>query len=312
VRDMKRTVAASFGQKKTQKGDTAAFFLFASPWILGFIFLTLAPMTASLALSFTEWNILSPPVWIGAQNFKKIFTDPLFYHSVKVTLQYSALAVPLGIILSVFVAILLNNNLIGIRTYRTILYLPAVISGVAVALMWSWVYNPDYGILNNFLRIFKIKGPGWIYDQNWAIPSMVIMSLWGVGGNMVLYLAGLQNIPTQFYEAAHLDGANFWHRLFFITLPGISPVIFFTLLTGIIGALQTFTQAFVMTNGGPNRATHFYAFYIYKNAFTWRKMGEACAQAWILFIIIFVLTITVFKLTRGRIYYGSSEGDDVK
>jgi multiple sugar transport system permease protein len=301
--------------KKEHSGrrmDTIAFFAFASPWIIGFIGLTLIPMGASMYISMTDWNILSPPNWIGVKNYIKIFTDPLFYHSVKVTLYYSVFSVPLGIILSVFVAILLNNKIRGIRMFRTVVYLPAVISGVVVALMWSWVYNPDYGILNSFLRIFHIRGPGWIYDQYWAIPSLVIMSLWGIGGSMVLYLAGLQNIPPEFYEAAHIDGANFWYRLIHITLPGISPVLFFTLLTGIIGALQTFTQSFVMTSGGPNQATHFYAYYIYKNAFSWRKMGEACAQAWILFIIIFVMTLAAFKLTGGRIYYGSSEGDKAR
>jgi multiple sugar transport system permease protein len=296
-------------QKTIQRADTIAFFAFASPWIIGFIGLTFIPMGASLFISLTEWNILSPAKWIWIENYKTIFSDPLFYKSVRVTLLYALFSVPLSIILSVFIAILLNNNIKGMRVFRTITYLPSIISGVVIALLWIWVYNPDYGIINNILRIFHIKGPGWIFDQHWALPSLVIMSLWGIGGNMVLYLAGLQGIPTELYEAAHIDGANFFVRLFSITIPGLSPVLLFTLLTGIIGALQTFTQAFVMTKGGPNQSTHFYAYYIYKNAFTYRKMGEACAQAWLLFIIIFIITIIVLKITGGHIYYGSSEGE---
>lgn len=195
--------------------------------------------------------------------------------------------------------------------FRTIFYLPAIVSGVVVAIVWLWIYNPDYGIINSFLRIFGIQGPGWVYDENWALPSVVIMSLWGIGSNIVIYLASLQSISTELYEAASIDGANFWNRLIKITLPGMSPVLLFTLLTGIINALQTFTQAFVMMQGGPNNATNFYAYYIYNNAFVWHKMGEACAQAWILFVVIFILTFITLKLTGGHVYYDSKEGGDI-
>lgn len=296
---------------KSKTKDTLGFFLFASPWILGFIFLTLIPMGASLYISFTEWNILSDPVWVGLENFKTIFSDPLFYKSLEVTLSYTVLSVPLNIILSIFVAILLNNNLKGMRLFRTIFYLPAIVSGIVVAIVWLWIYNPDYGVINSFLRIFGVQGPGWVYDEKWALPSIVIMSLWGIGSNIVIYLAALQSISTEIYEAAHIDGANFWNRLISITLPGMSPVLLFTLLTGIINALQTFTQAFVMTQGGPNNATNFYAYYIYNNAFVWHKMGEACAQAWILFVIIFILTFVTLKLTNGHVHYDSKEGGDI-
>ena len=294
-----------------QRADTIAFLAFASPWIIGFVGLTFIPMVASLLISMTRWNILTPAVWVGLENYRTIFQDPLFYKSVRITLVFTVTSVPLMIVFSIFVAILLNNKLPGMKMVRTIVYLPAVISGVVIALLWMWIYNPDFGIINNVLRIFGIRGPGWIFDQHWALPSLVIMSLWGIGGNMVLYLAGLQGIPTERYEAAHIDGAGFFGRLFHITLPGLSPILLFTLLTGIIGALQTFTQAFVMTRGGPNQSTHFYAFYIYRNAFVFRKMGEACAQAWILFFIIFIITIIVLRATRGRIYYGSAEGDNL-
>ncbi len=265
---------------KTRTRDTIAFFLFISPWLIGFVVFTIVPMLASLFISFTDWNILTPPVWSGTKNFQTIFSDPLFYKSIQVTLTYTLFSVPLNIILSIFVAMLLNNALPGMRLFRTIFYLPAIVSGVVISVIWLWIYNPDYGLINGFLAMFGIEGPGWVYDENWALPSLIIMSLWGIGTNIVLYLAGLQGISTEYYEAAHIDGANFWQRLIYITLPSMSPVLLFTTLTGIINSLQTFTQAFVMTDGGPNNATNFYAFYIYNNAFVWRKMGEACAQAW--------------------------------
>ncbi len=299
------------GRIESSAMDTFAFFAFAAPWLIGFLFLTVIPMIASLAISFTEWDILTPPKFNGLSNFVTIFSDPLFYKSVSVTITYSVFSVPIGIVLSIFVAMLLNNKLAGMDLFRTIFYLPAIISGVVISIVWLWIYNPDFGILNSFLRLFGIKGPGWIYDENWALPSVIIMSLWNIGANIVLYLAGLQSIPTELYEAAHIDGANFWKRLTKITLPGISPVLLFTLLTGIIGALQTFTQAYVMTKGGPNNATTFYAYYIYNNAFVWHKMGEACAQAWILFIIIFLMTMLSLKASSGHVHYSSKEEGDI-
>ncbi len=292
---------------KTRTRDTIAFFLFISPWLIGFVVFTIVPMLASLFISFTDWNILTPPVWSGTKNFQTIFSDPLFYKSIQVTLTYTLFSVPLNIILSIFVAMLLNNALPGMRLFRTIFYLPAIVSGVVISVIWLWIYNPDYGLINGFLAMFGIEGPGWVYDENWALPSLIIMSLWGIGTNIVLYLAGLQGISTEYYEAAHIDGANFWQRLIYITLPSMSPVLLFTTLTGIINSLQTFTQAFVMTDGGPNNATNFYAFYIYNNAFVWRKMGEACAQAWILFIIIFILTMITLKVSNGHVHYGNKE-----
>ena len=215
---------------KTRTRDTIAFFLFISPWLIGFVVFTIVPMLASLFISFTDWNILTPPVWSGAKNFQTIFSDPLFYKSIQVTLTYTLFSVPLNIILSIFVAMLLNNALPGMRLFRTIFYLPAIVSGVVISVIWLWIYNPDYGLINGFLAMFGIEGPGWVYDENWALPSLIIMSLWGIGTNIVLYLAGLQSISTEFYEAAHIDGANFWQRLIYITLPSMSPVLLFTTL----------------------------------------------------------------------------------
>jgi len=296
---------------KLERSDTAAFFAFVSPWLLGFILLMLIPMIASVAISLTQWNLLRPPVFVGLQNFRTIFKDPLFYKSLKITLGYSAMAVPLNIVISVFLAMLLNNNIRGMNLFRTVIYLPAVVSGVVVALAWLWMFQPEFGILNHLLAKVGIQGPKWVYDEHWALPSMVIMSLWSVGVNIVLYLAALQGVPTEQYEAASIDGAGWWRKFLNITVPGISPTLLFTVLTGIISALQIFTPAYVMTQGGPNQATSFYAFYIYNNAFVYRKMGEASAQAWILFAMIGAITMLVLKTSAGRVYYDGGEDGDL-
>jgi multiple sugar transport system permease protein len=294
---------------KKEKSDTLAFFAFAAPWIIGFVFLTLLPMIASLGISFTKWDILSPPKWIGIGNYMEMFVDPLFYKSLRITFEYSVFSVPLNVVCSIFVALLLNNKLKGMNIFRTIFYMPAVVSGVVVAIVWLWMYNPEFGIINHILSMVGIVGPKWVYDEHWALPSLIIMSLWNVGGSIVLYLAALQNVSTELYEAAQIDGAGWWARFFHITLPGISPVLLFTIMTGIIGALQTFTPAYIMTNGGPNNATDFYAFYIYNNAFQWHKMGMASAQAWILFILVFVITFIAIRVVGRYTYYDAREGN---
>jgi multiple sugar transport system permease protein len=292
-----------------EKRDTIAFFAFASPWIIGFLFLTILPMLVSLVISFTQWDILSPPNWFGWGNYEKMASDPLFYKSLRVTLVYTAFAVPLNVIISIFVAILLNNNIPGMNFFRTIFYMPAVVSGVVVAIVWLWMFNPEFGVFNNVLGMVGIQGPKWVFEESWALPSLIIMSLWNVGGSIILYLAALQNISTELYEAAQIDGAGWWAQFFNVTIPGISPVLLFTILTGIIGALQVFTPAFIMTNGGPNNATMFYAFYIYNNAFIWHKMGLASAQAWILFILIFFVSVIVLRALGRITYYDAREGD---
>lgn len=292
-----------------EKRDTIAFFAFASPWIIGFLFLTVLPMAISLVISFTKWDILTSPNWVGWGNYKELFSDPLFYKSLRVTLKYSIFVVPLNVVISTFVAILLNNNIRGMNFFRTIFYMPAVVSGVVVAIVWLWMFNPEFGVFNNLLGMIGIEGPKWVFEEAWALPSLVIMSLWNVGGSIILYLAALQNISTELYEAAKIDGAGWWAQFFNITLPGISPVLLFTILTGIIGALQIFTPAFIMTNGGPNNATMFYAFYIYNNAFIWHKMGMASAQAWILFILIFLISLVVLRVVGKHTYYDAKEGN---
>lgn len=291
--------------------DTIAFFAFASPWIIGFLFLTLIPMVASLYISFTDWDILTPPNWVGLDNYRRMLADPLFYRSMSVTLIYTLIGVPLHLCVSLALSMLLNNSMPGVRIFRTIFYLPAVISGVVVAVVWLWMYNPDFGIINGFLRTIGIEGPRWIFSEQWALPSIMILTLWSVGGNMVIYLAALQNVPTEQYEAAKVDGARWWARFWHITIPGISSVLLFTLLMGIIAALQIFTPALIMTGGGPNNATLFFAFHIYRNAFVFQRMGLACALAWVLFVVIFVVCTICLRLTRGMVHYESDEGGSI-
>lgn len=287
------------------------FFIFISPWLIGFLLLTIIPMITSFVISFTEWDILTEAKFVGLDNYKNVFQDPLFYKSLRVTLVFTALSVPINVVLSLLVAMLLNSDIKCINLYRTIYYLPAVVSGVVVSLLWSWIFNSEFGLLNNFLLKFGIEGPRWLADEFWVMPAMIIMSAWGIGGGIIMYLSGLQGIPGYLYESARLDAANWWTRLTKITIPSMSPVLFFTTLTSIIGCLQTFTSAYVMTNGGPNNQTLFYAFYIYKHAFTWREMGKASALAWLLFFIIMGLTIIFIKFSKNKVYYESKDGGDI-
>jgi multiple sugar transport system permease protein len=279
-------------------------YLLIGPWIVGFIIFTLGPMIASLIFSFSDYSITSSPIFIGLGNFVELFTkDYRFWHSMRVTLTYALVAIPLGLVLGLLLALLLNAKVPGIAVWRTIYYTPSVVSGVAVAILWSYLFNPFYGVINWLLSILNIKGPGWLADPQWALPALIIMSLWSVGGGMIIYLAGLQGIPTALYEAAEIDGANAIHRFFKITLPLITPVLFYNLVTGIIGTFQYFTNAFVMTSGGPLEATLFYNLYLYNNAFRYGRMGYASALAWVLFLVVLVLTMVVFRSSSAWVYY---------
>lgn len=278
-------------------------YIFISPWIVGFLVFTFGPMIASFFLAFTQYNIITPPVWIGTQNYQKIFEDPLFWQSLKVTFTYAAMSLIPGLVLGLSLAMLLNANVPGIAVWRTIYYLPSIISGVAVAILWAFILNPRFGVVNWLLSIVGIKGPGWLSSTKWALPGLAIMSLWGVGGGMILYLAGLQGIPTALYDAAKVDGANAWNRFWHVTLPMISPVIFYNLVMGTIGTFQYFTAAYVMTNGGPNNATLFYNLHLYNNAFRYSQMGYASGLAWILFVIVLFFTLLIFRSSAAWVYY---------
>jgi multiple sugar transport system permease protein len=281
-----------------------AFYLFASPWIIGLLLFTIGPMVTSLYLSFTDYAVITPPSWIGLGNYVHMFTDdPLVWQALRVTVLYSLGAIPLMLLMSFLVALLLHQRVYGVRIFRTIYYLPAVISGVPVALLWMWILNPEFGLMNNFLRLFGIEGPKWLFSTTWVIPSFILMSLWGIGVPMVTFLAGLQNIPVHLYEAAEIDGAGLWTKFRHVTIPMMSPVILFNLIAGVIDSFQTFTPAFLMTNGGPANASLFYGLYLYNNAFKWFKMGYASALAWLMFVIILLLTGLVFRSSIRWVYY---------
>jgi multiple sugar transport system permease protein len=282
-------------------------WLFASPWILGFLLWTVGPMVASLGIAFTNWDLITQPQLVGMQNFTAMLADDLVWKSLQVTTVYALVSVPLQIGLGLGLALLLNASIRLLAFYRTAFYLPSVLSGVAVALLWRWLYSTEFGLFNALLAQIGIRGPSWLGDPNWALPSLILMSLWGVGASTIIYLAGLQGIPTDLYEAAQVDGASSWVRFWRITLPMLTPVLFFTLVTGFITALQVFTQAFIMTKGGPNNATLFYLLYLYRSAFEYFRMGYASALAWVLFIYILLLTLVLQGTSR---YWVFSEAED--
>jgi multiple sugar transport system permease protein len=287
--------------------EELAGWLMALPWLVGILLWILGPYGAAAYLSFTDYDILRQARFVGLENFRAmLFADPLFWISMKVTTIYAIYAfisVPLQIVLGLFLALLLNARIRGLAWLRTIYYLPAVLSGVAVSFLWIWVFSADWGVLNFLLSLLGIQGPNWLTSQTWALPALIIMSLWGIGSGLVIYLAGLQSVPTDLYEAAEVDGANGWQQFWSITLPLISPVILFQLIIGIITALQTFTQGYVMTEGGPNNATLFFILYLWRNAFQYLKMGYASALAWAIFAYILVLTIIVLRTSGSWVFY---------
>lgn len=257
-------------------------------------------------MSLTRWDMINPPRFVGAGNYVTIFTDDdRFIQSLKVTATYASLAVPLGLVLSLALALLLNQNVRGMRIFRSIFYIPAILPGVAVAMVWIVVFRYQGGIFNSLLGLVGIEPIKWLTSTEWALRSFVIMSLWGVGGGMIIYLAGLQSVPTQLYEAAEIDGAGVWGRFRNVTLPMISPTIFFNLVMGVIGSFQVFTSSYIITGGqgGPANATLFYVLYLYQKAFRYLQMGYACALAWILFAIILILTLAILRSSAAWVYY---------
>ncbi len=290
-------------KSRVARKEALTGYLFASPWFIGMILFTVFPIIASIAYSFMDYNILQPPQWVGLSNYSALFHDELFWRSLFNTLYYVILSVPLGLIIGLAIALMLNADIKGIAVYRTLYYIPSIVPIVAGSILWSWMFNPNFGILTNIVEFFGLGAPGWLSDPAWAKPSLILMSLWGAGGGMIIYLAGLKNIPKTYYEAAEIDGAGAIHRFVHITLPMLSPTLFFQLIMGLIGSFQVFTQAFVMTNGGPNDSTLFYVLYLYNNAFRFWKMGYASALAWVLFAIIMILTWLNFKVSKHWVHY---------
>ena len=305
-----------------QRMENRASLWFLAPWLLGALLFAIGPMIFSFLMSFSKWDIIQAADYRGIGNYREaLFQDPRFWTTVKVTGVYTLVSVPLGMAFALALALLLNTKVRGIPVYRTFFYLPALASAVASALIWRKIFQPEGGLLNfvlfgkdgrgDFLGLASWLAPNgqlpnWLGDERLALPSLIIMSLWGVGGGMVILLAGLQGIPDYYYEAATLDGAGPWSKFKAVTLPMVSPSLFFTLITGVIGSFQVFTQAFVMTQGGPNDSTRFYMLHLYDQSFGSLRMGYASALAWLLFGAIFVVTRLQWKLNRYVYYEGAA------
>ncbi len=289
-------------------------WLFAMPWILGFLLFTVGPMLYSLYTSFTKYNIIADPRWIGLENYQDLFfNDPLFYKSLSNTFWMVIVKTPLVIVVAIALALLLNVEIPGGKFFRTIIYLPNVLSGIAAIFLWQWILAPN-GLFNVALAEFGIRGPGWFVDPSWTKPGMVIMGMWWIGGNVLIFLAGLKGIPKELYEAADIDGADGWQKIRYITLPLLSPTIFFEVVTGIIGTFQIFTTAFILIGsknspvGELGQSMLFYVLYLYDRAFGkigqgGFQMGYASAMAWVLFIIILVITFVQLRLAKRWVHY---------
>ncbi|MCL4543850.1 MAG: sugar ABC transporter permease [Chloroflexi bacterium] len=303
-------VRAAAGRHRTSAAawrDFRAGLLFGAPAIIGLLVFSVYPILSSLVDSFTAFDMIRPAKFIGLDNYVALFTqDPLFWSTLYNTAYYVVFSVPLGIIVAFGLAMLLNQKVGGLSIYRTIFYLPSITPFVATAVLWVWVFNPQYGLLNTLLAFIGIQGPGWLSDPDWSKPALIIMSVWSVGGLMVIFLAGLQGVPQEQYEAAQIDGANRFQLLRHVTIPFMGPYFLFGLITGLIGGFQYFTQVYVMTQGGPANSTNMYSLYLFLNAFSYFKMGYASAMAWILFLLIGLCTVIVFRSSVSRVYYGGS------
>lgn len=281
-------------------------YLFILPWILGFIIFTAGPMLASLYISFTRWEIVTPSVWVGGAQYVKLFNDDRFWLSLYNTSYYVFIGVPLHLFFALLAALAVNMNLRGIHLFRTAYYVPSLTPVVANSILWVWIFHPEWGLANAFLEWIGLEGLYWLQDPRLAKPALIVMSFWSIGGQMVILLAGLKGIPMELYEAAAIDGANWWSRFWRVTLPLLTPALFFNLIIAIIGAFQVFTQAYIMTEGGPNYSTLFYLLYLFRAAFENFRMGYASAMAWVLFIIVLTFTALQFMLSDRWVFY---EGD---
>ena len=280
--------------------------LFISPWIIGFLAFRIAPFIMSLYYSFTFYPILQSPKWVGLANFSNLIDDPRFRSALYNTAYYAFFAVPLGTVAGILLAMLLNMKVRGLSLFRTIFYLPSITPVVATSIVWLWMFNPRNGVINFVLSLVGVRGPGWLGSPEWSKPALILMSLWGVGGAVVIYLASLQDVPRELIEASQLDGANTAQQIWTITLPMISPVILFNVITGLIGAFQFFTEVHVMTggSGSPADSTLMMSIYLWQSAFQFFKMGYASAQAWVLFLIIVIFTVIMFRVSGKLVYYG--------
>ena len=288
-----------------QRQNTIAGLIFTSPFIVGFLIFSLYPIGASLFYSFTSYRILTPPHWIGFGNYQRmLFRDELFWTSLYNSGFFTLISVPSGLLASFVLALALNANIRGLSIYRTVFYLPSLVPTVAVAIIWLWLFHTRYGLLNIILQWLGLPRVGWLTNPNMAKPSLAIMGLWLIGPTIIIFLAALQDVPQQLYESAEIDGAYYVQKTVYITIPMVTPVILFNVIMGLIGSFQYFTQAYVMTDGGPVNSTLMYVLYLYKNGFEYIQMGYASAMAWVLFLVILVCTVLVLRSSGRWVYYG--------
>lgn len=287
-------------------------YLFVGPWLVGFLVFTFGPFASSFVLGLTHWDMVSPPKFVGFANYIQLFTnDPLFLQSLRVTFIYVACHVALIQVIALALALILNQQLKGISIYRTLFYMPSVTTGVATALLWAQVFTEHGGLINTVLGLVGIQGPAWLFDPHWALPALILMSLFAPGAAMIIYLAGLQGVPQHMYDAAAVDGADLLRRFWHVTIPLLTPTIFYNVVVTLISSFQSFVSAYVITNGGPVNSTLFYVLYLYKQAFEDFRMGYASALAWILFLIILVFTLIQFYFARKWVYYEGAGGKGV-
>jgi len=296
-----RTKRARSARERKEVRDA---LLFLSPWIAGFVLFTAGPILFSLFLSFCRWDVLRPIEWIGLANYREMFRDRLLATALVNTLVYAALYIPSSLAVALGLALLLNQRLTGMGVFRTLFYLPTLTQGVATFTLWSQIFDPETGLLNRGLRHVVAEPPRWLLDPAWSKPALVLMALWSVGGTMLIFLAGLKNIPAEMYEAAEIDGARPSTQFWRVTVPLLSPTLFFNVIMGTIGAFQVFSAAFVLTAGGPSNSTLFYVYYLFNRAFVYFNMGYASAMAWLLFVLVLALTILQMRLGQRWVHYG--------
>jgi multiple sugar transport system permease protein len=303
---------ATRGRFTHRQREALQGLLFISPWFFGFLIFTAGPLLASLVISFTEWGFVNQPTFVGLDNYAKMLRDPIFGIALRVTLIFTVVSVPLVLLVGLGTALLMTRPLPGMRVFRTIYYLPAVVGGVPMALLWQWVFQPEYGILNRMLNMAGLPGPDWLGDPKIALFAIVVVSAWNFGLPMVVFISGLQNIPPVLYEAANLDGATAWNRLRSVTIPMLSSTILFVLVNQLITAFQVFDVVFVITEGtgSPVRSTLVYLLYFYQNAFRDFEMGYASALVWVLFLVIMAFTLLIFKSSNLWVFYESEAKND--
>jgi multiple sugar transport system permease protein len=300
-----RTVQLKHKLSKRERKNEIQFYLYISPWIIGFIIFLLYPFIYSLYLAFTNTQAITVGEFIGFENIYKMFQDDVFMLSIRNTFYYAFISVPLRVILSLGIAMLINQKLAGINVFRTLFYMPYVISGVAMTIVWGWIFNSTYGIFNNVLALFGIVGPNWLGDSKIVMNTFIIMSLWHTGSTIIIFLAGLQDVPTTLYESAKIDGAGKWKRFTHITVPLITPTIYFNVLLGFIGAFQMFMEPMILTDGGPVNGSETMVMQIYRNGFQYQNMGYASMLAWFLFIIIFIF-MQIYNITSKKwVFYNN-------